>query len=140
MLDAALSQPPHSPEEAAPPGSLAANDEAPPGGGVGHLCSQAEHEDVKETVRTWLEYRAHWPEQLPGWLNALTDEDQRKLGVFIATRQPWPGTSLLWWNCPGCHSTLAVCGDCRDEGVVETGNGPCAREEQCDCRYAEVAS
>lgn len=96
-------------------------------------CTQVSHVELKETVRTWLEYSANWPEALPGWLNALTADDQRRLGAFIATRQPWPETSLLWWNCPDCNTTLAVCGACRDEGMVETGHGPGAHDEQCEC-------
>jgi hypothetical protein len=92
------------------------------------VCSQADHDDLKDLARSWLEYRTHWPEQLPAWLNALTREDQRNLGVFISTHKPWPGTSLLIWNC-ACHSTLAVCAECRDEGMVETKG----RDVQCDC-------
>ena len=104
---------------------------------AGHVvCPQAAHEDLKDLVRSWLEFKAHWPEQLPVWLAALTADDQRRLGRFIATRQPWPGTTLLWWNCE-CNSTLAVCGTCNGEGMVGSGSG--ASEQPCDCTYSEAA-
>lgn len=123
MLDRLIADSPHAPPSTPSP--------------VGHLsCTQASHEDLKVTVRTWLEYRANWPEALPTWLNALTDEDQRKLGGWLTTKRPWPGTTLIIGECVCCKSTLAVCGACRDEGTVETGYGPGAREEQCEC--AEV--
>lgn len=100
-------------------------------------CSRESHEDLKDLVRSWLEFRNNWPEQLPQWLDSLTRDDQRRLGGWLATRRPWPGTPLLLGECADCHSSLSVCGDCRDEGVVERGNGPGAYEEACDCLYGE---
>jgi hypothetical protein len=98
------------------------------------VCSQADHDDLKDLARSWLEYRTHWPEQLPAWLSALTADDQRLLGGWLASKRPWPGTTLLIGECRDCNSTLAVCADCRDEGVIERGNGPGAYEEQCSCQ------
>ena len=107
---------------------------------AGHVvCSRASHDDLKVTVRTWLEYKTHWPEALPSWLSALLAEDAYDLAAFLASKRPWPGTTLLVWECGRCLSTLAVCGDCRDDGVIETGSGPGAHEEQCSCVFAEAA-
>jgi hypothetical protein len=137
MLDASDRLAPPSPDESSGSASICTGSRSRAvAAGVEHLvsCTQSAHDSTKETVRSWLEYKTHWPERLPAWLAALTDGDRRDLSVYLATSQPWPGTSLRWWNCPCCHSTLAVCVDCRDEGVIETGYGPGAHEEQCSCQ------
>jgi hypothetical protein len=131
MLDASDRLAPPSPDESSGSASICTGSRSRAvAAGVEHLvsCTQSAHDSTKETVRSWLEYKTHWPERLPAWLSALTADDQRNLGVFISTHKPWPGTSLLIWNC-ACHSTLAVCAECRDEGMVETKG----RDVQCDC-------
>jgi len=95
-------------------------------------CSQSSHADLKSRVRAWMEAGIYWPSEIPGWLESLDAADRAQLEGWIATKRPWPKTSLVLGECCFCHSTLAVCGDCaafHEEGLVEVRG----REASCEC-------
>jgi hypothetical protein len=127
MLDTATAAPSSTSPEAESPDWVGGSRASP--ARVGHVvCCQADHDATKALVREWLDITVNYPDLAPDFLTALSGDEQRRFSAYLTGRKPWPGTTLVAWNCV-CHSTLAVCAECRDEGMVETKG----REVQCDC-------